>query len=372
MQQELIAAGRLATVGEMAAGVAHEINNPLTGVVGFSSLLLEKDIPEDIKRDVTVIFEGAKRIASITSRMLTFSRQTKPERTLVNINDVIENTVNFQKYQLDSNKIKVSLKLAPDLPRTFADAGQLQQVFLNIIMNAEWAMKKSRGSRKLTVKTENIEETIRISFKDNGPGIPKENLEKIFNPFFTTREVGEGSGLGLSISYGIVTQHGGKIYTRSRSGSGATFFIELPVTSGGKQLKFEQPDSTVTKNTVSASILVVDDDSLVQDFLGRVLERQGHGVDKAVNADEALEKLKNEIYDIIFLDIKLPGMSGTELYEEIIKDMPQFSERVIFITGDVMNRDSVRYIQSVGIPYLTKPFDVDTLLAKIDALLNKR
>ena len=229
LQQELNISSRLASVGQMAAGIAHEINNPLTGVIGFSDLLIKKDIPEDIRKDVNIIYEGAQRIASITSRMLAYARQYKPERALVNINDIIETTLSMRTYEMESSNIEVTPQLDPDLPTTMADAGQLQQVFLNIILNAETEMINAHGKGSLSVKTERIDNTIRISFKDDGPGIPKKNLERIFEPFFTTREVGKGAGLGLSVSHGIVTQHGGKLYARSTFGKGVTFIVELPI-----------------------------------------------------------------------------------------------------------------------------------------------
>ena len=229
LQEELYLTSRLATVGEMSAGIAHEINNPLTVVVGFSSLLSEKDLPEDIKKDVGIIHDGAKRIASITERMLAFARQRKPGRSSVNINDIIETTLTMRTHEMESSNIKVTTQLDPDIPLTYADAGQLQQVFLNIILNAEMEMKLAHDKGNLTVKTGRIDNTIRVSFKDDGPGITKKNLDRLFDPFFTTRDPDKGTGLGLSICYSIVTQHDGKIYAHSRLGRGATFFIELPI-----------------------------------------------------------------------------------------------------------------------------------------------
>ncbi|MEE9398877.1 MAG: PAS domain S-box protein, partial [Dehalococcoidales bacterium] len=194
LQQELILTGRLASVGQMAAGIAHEINNPLTGVVGFSRLLMKKkDIPEGIRKDVSIINEGAQRIADITSGMLTYARQQKPEQTSVNINDVIEATLAMRAYEMESSSIKVTTQLASDMPLTFADAGQLQQVFLNVILNAETEMINAHGKGSLSVKTERIDNTIRVSFKDDGPGIPKKNLERIFDPFFSTRDPDKGA-----------------------------------------------------------------------------------------------------------------------------------------------------------------------------------
>jgi len=229
-------ASRLASVGELASGAAHEINNPLTGVIGCAQLLLaRKGIPEDIRQDVEIINEGAQRVANIVKKLLVFARQTRPEQRYVNINELIRNTLDLQAYALAATNIKVSLQLARDLPMTIADPGQLQQVFLNLIMNAETEMKLAHDKGKLVIKTEHVDNIIRISFKDNGPGIAKENLESIFDPFFTTREVGEGTGLGLSICYGIMKEHGGRIRAESEPGKGATLIIELPVTDDGQR-----------------------------------------------------------------------------------------------------------------------------------------
>jgi signal transduction histidine kinase len=229
-------ASRLASVGELASGVAHEINNPLTGVIGYAHLLLaRKDIPADIRPDIEIINEGAQRVANIVKKLLAFSRQTRPEQRYVNINELIRSILDLQAYALAANNIKVTLQLARDLPMTIADPGQLQQVFLNLIMNAETEMKSTLRSGKLSIKTEQVDNIIRISFKDNGPGIAKENLEIIFDPFFTTREVGQGTGLGLSVCHGIITEHKGRIWAESEPGKGATLIIELPVTDDSER-----------------------------------------------------------------------------------------------------------------------------------------
>ncbi|PIX27264.1 MAG: hypothetical protein COZ67_03210, partial [Chloroflexi bacterium CG_4_8_14_3_um_filter_45_15] len=223
-------ASRLASIGQMAAGVAHEINNPLTAVIGYARLLqTKKDIPGDIRQDIDIIHEEAQRVANIVRKLLAFARQQKPERKLVNINDTISTTLDLRAYSLKTNNIEVTTQLDPDLPMTLADASQLQQVFLNIILNAETEMKLAHGKGKFLVKTAQVNNNIRISFEDNGPGIAEENLDRIFEPFFTTREVGQGTGLGLSLCHGIVAEHGGRIYAQSKLGKGATFVVELPI-----------------------------------------------------------------------------------------------------------------------------------------------
>ena len=371
LQQELIASSRLAIVGQMAAGIAHEINNPLTGVVGFAGLLLKKDIPEDIRKDVNIIYEGAQRIAGITSKMLIFARKQKPERTLMNVNDIIETTLAMRSYEMKSNNIVVATNLEPDLPVTIVDAAQIQQVFLNIIMNAEIEMRKAHNGGNLIVKTERIDNIIRVSFKDDGPGIPKKNMDKLFTPFFTTRDVGEGTGLGLSVSYGIVTQHRGKIYAKSTFGKGATFFVELPIVNEAEQLRLAEPVVEV-KKVAGAKILVADDEPVVQEFLDEVLSEEGYEVEIVENGDNALEKLDSEDYDIILLDIKLPGMNGTELYEQIQRIAKPLAKRVIFITGDTMNADTMTFILSSGAAYVTKPFDGEKIKREIDHVLSEK
>ncbi|MBM3155624.1 MAG: PAS domain S-box protein, partial [Chloroflexi bacterium] len=221
---------RLASVGEMTAGVAHEINNPLTAVTGYVQLLLDReDISPDARKDLAAINEGARRVAGIVQRLLAFSRQTKPERKYVDINQLIESTLVLRAYHLRTNNIEVTTSLAPDLPQTMADPGQIQQVILNLIVNAEMEMKSAHGKGRLTITTEKSDGTIKICVKDDGPGIKPELMDRIFDPFFTTREVGEGTGLGLSLCYGIVAEHNGKIYAESEPGKGATFIVELPV-----------------------------------------------------------------------------------------------------------------------------------------------
>jgi PAS domain S-box-containing protein len=229
LEQRAQVASRLSTMGEMASGIVHEINNPLTSVIGFAQLLTQQDLPKDAREYATIINNEGHRVASIACRILDFARHEKPERVYADINHLIESTIELQAYEMEAANIKVTTQLDPHLPRTTADAGQLQQVFLNIILNAKMEMQSAHGKGKFLVKTEAIDNTIRISFEDNGPGIPKKNLERIFEPFFTTKEVGTATGLGLSICHEIIANHNGQIYARSTPEKGATFIIELPV-----------------------------------------------------------------------------------------------------------------------------------------------
>ncbi|MCJ7653700.1 MAG: PAS domain S-box protein, partial [Dehalococcoidia bacterium] len=289
LEQKAQFASRLASVGEMASGIAHEINNPLTGVIGYAQLLMQEDLPDNIRKDLETINDGAQRVANVIQRLLAFARQTKPQRIYVNVNEVLATTLDLRGYHLQTSNIKVTTQLAPDLPLTIADAGQLQQVFLNLIVNAETEMNLARGHGKLTVKTQWINDTIRISFNDDGGGIAEENLERIFDPFFTTRQVGQGTGLGLSVCYGIVSEHGGRIYAESKPGKGATFIVELPIITEHKQLEFPEPAVQQQQKVTGAKILVVDDEPVVRKFISRVLAEEGHQVETVDNAEDALE-----------------------------------------------------------------------------------
>ncbi len=228
LQQELSASNRLAAVGELAAGVAHEINNPLTGVLGFSERLLRKSADEEIRQDLERIHNEAHRIAKVMDNLRTFTRRRELEKQYSDINDILHETLELRAYELKTGNIEVVTDLAPSLPEVEVDFHQIQEVFLNIILNAEQTMTEAQGRGKLTIKTGKIKSYVRISFTDDGPGISAEHLDKLFDPFFTTREKQGGTGLGLSVCHGIVAEHGGRLYAKSSPGKGATFFVELP------------------------------------------------------------------------------------------------------------------------------------------------
>ncbi|MFW6126028.1 MAG: PAS domain S-box protein [Chloroflexota bacterium] len=232
MQEQLMLADRLASVGELVSGVAHELNNPLTAVMGFAELLTERDLPEDVKEDVATIKREGDRAVKIVRDLLTFARKHPPSKQSVNVNRVIEDVLALRAYEHRVHDIEVVRELAPDLPGVMADYHQLQQVFVNLVVNAEHFMLEAHGRGTLTVRTEKTDGNVRASVADDGPGIAREALGRVFDPFFTTREVGKGTGLGLSISHGIVMEHGGRIWVESEQGKGATFVVELPAQAG--------------------------------------------------------------------------------------------------------------------------------------------
>ena len=373
LEDEAHVNSRLAAVGEMAAGIAHEINNPLTGVIGFSELILERDnLPEDLRKDILVISEGSRRVADIIKRLLTFARQTKPHKTTVDLNEIIDNTLKLRAYYLKTNNIELITKFDTDLPLSVVDPGQLQQVFVNLIVNAEQAMKKAHGKGTLTVTTEKHENNIRISFRDDGPGISKENMGRVFEPFYTTKEPGEGTGLGLSLSRSIILEHNGRMTVESEPGRGAMFIIDLPVYNtlppeGGARVSASAEKAPPKKQL---RILVVDDESSVRYVLERVLKHLNYSVDTIADAKTALEKIAaGENYDVILTDIRMPGMNGIEMYSYILEKAPSMANKTIFVTGDVMGTDVREFLVRYNLPYLSKPFHVKAVKDKIDDVL---
>jgi PAS domain S-box-containing protein len=370
LEQKAVVSSHMASIGELASGIAHEVNNPLASIVLYSQLLMEENLPNNIKRDVMSIYESAVRATNIIRRLLTFARQQLQKRIPVNINDIVEVTLELRKYALETSNIKVKTILDPDLPLIMADAVQLQEVFLNIILNAETEMKLYRGKGNLEIKTEKSNGKIIVSFTDDGPGISKENLSKIFNPFFTTRQVGEGTGLGLSICHGIIIEHDGKIYAESKRGKGATFYIELPIIKRPKRHKQKGSVPTKQRKITRSRILVVDDEIGILDSLSRILAKQGHKVETTDNCVDALDMIKTEKYDYILLDVKLPGMSGIEMFNEIKKHDRSIVKKLAIITGDTMEPATQEFLEYAKVPCFVKPFDTKNFIREINSLIN--
>ena len=237
LQLQLNLSNRLASLGVMVEGIAHEINNPLVSVIGFTEMLMYEDIPDNARESLKTISDSARRVADIVKNLLAFAQQQKLERTYINVNDIIQAALAMRAYPMEISNIRVTTQLDPTLPWTMADASQLQLAFLNIVINAEKGMKLAHGKGNLLIKTETKENNIRVSFTDDGSGIAEANLAHLFDPFFSTREVGQGIGLGLSVCYGIITEHNGQIYVKSQLGKGSVFTIELPIIAEEKDVE---------------------------------------------------------------------------------------------------------------------------------------
>ena len=377
LQQELNLTSRLASIGEVAAGIAHEINNPLTGVIGFAQMLAAMEMPEQMREAVDVINDGARRTAGIVQKLLTFARRNKTTKEYVDINAVLNSTLDIRAYEMKTNSIEVVSRFDPDLPKTMANTGQLQQVFLNIVINAEQAMAMAHVTGKLSIKTEIVNSKIRVSIADNGVGITKENLNKLFDPFFTTKGDNGGTGLGLSISYGIIKEHKGKIKVKSIAGKGATFIIELPIIS-----QTGEPEKTLSEVPVrkpkgvlnsGKRIFVIDDEPNICRVLYRLLSSNGYDVETVSNAQQAIDKLKDaNLYDLILLDLKMPGINGIEFYEAMEKIDPLLPNKVICITGDIISTQNKEFLEKAKLPCVTKPFSVEELMLTVKSNLGEK
>jgi PAS domain S-box-containing protein len=369
LQQQLIQADKLSGLGTMISGVAHELNNPLTAIMGNAeSLLMGKEISERQGRSLEVILRESERAAKIVSGMLTFAREHKQERGMIGINEVIMEAYRLREYNLKVSNIDVRLSLDDDLPPTYADPYQLQQVFTNIINNARDVLLDGGGG-SLIIRSMRAGEELVVEFEDNGPGIKKENITKIFDPFFTTKEVGRGTGLGLSIAYGIVNDHGGRIDVHSEPGKGATFTVHIPVVSRPRGTG-EAADEKKASRT-GKKILVVDDEQSVRDLLADVLSQRGHVVKTSSSGGQALTLIGSEGFDAILLDIKMPGMDGRELYAHILSDYPEMVKRIIFITGDTQSEDTQEFLKVFDSSYVAKPFRIEALYATLNRVLER-
>ncbi len=365
--------GHLASIGEMAAGIAHEINNPLTAVIGYSDMLAMMKLEGEAGEAAAQIHDGAKRVAAITQRLLTFARQKKPERRPVDLNAVARSTVELRSYSLRTSNVKVALDLDPRLPRTVADAQQMQQVLLNLIINAESAMTSAHGCGVLTVRTRSGDAGVQMLVADDGSGVPEELQERIFDPFFTTKEVGQGSGLGLSICHGIVSEHGGTISLRNLPAGGAEFCVEIPVVAAADdENQGSEVQSPQAGPRAGARILVVDDEPGVRGLLEKALSSDGHVVESVSDGTTALARILSGGHDIVMLDIRMPGMSGVDVHERVSRERPQLARRIVLMTGDVMAAETRAFVERTGARCITKPFDVRTILGVVRDIIRER
>ncbi|MEJ2245929.1 MAG: ATP-binding protein, partial [Acidobacteriota bacterium] len=377
LQQQLIQSEKLSAIGELISGIAHELNNPLTGVMGYSQLLkLREDLDDRAKENLHKINNLALRCQRIVQNLLSFARKQKPERTLTNINEIIEKTVELRSYELQVNNIEIHRNLDRDLPKTIADAHQLQQVFLNIVTNAEQAMLESngKGQLKIRTRTDSQNANIIVEIKDDGPGIPENHLNRIFDPFFTTKEVGKGTGLGLSLSYGMIKEHDGNIYVRSRLNEGSTFFVEIPIMANLQ----DDTESAIEipalghdfENLVrNRRILVVDDEKYILDFFVEAFQTVPMSVDTVNNGQAALQKMENIQYDIVITDFRMPQMSGKELFNWIREHRPRLANRIIFVTGDTVSNETRSFFEENHSRFLAKPFKIEEVKEVIQRVL---
>jgi two-component system NtrC family sensor kinase len=360
---------KLSAMGELVSGVAHELNNPLTGVLGYAQLLMGGATDARQRKSVERIFESALRCQKIVQNLLAFARRYPSEKRYLGLNGIIEKTLDLKAYQLRVNNLKVVKSLDPLIPKTMLDFNQMQQVLLNLITNAEHAIASNRGQGTLSLSTAARDGMIRLEVRDDGPGMPPEVLARIFDPFFTTKEVGEGAGLGLSVSYGIVKDHGGRIWAESRAGEGTSIMIEVPVVADAASEATPGAGQGPALAGRTLSILAVDDEAVILDLIVDAFGRDGrHTIDTAGSAREAIQKLERRTYDILLLDLKMPEMDGQQLFEEIRRRWPDMGRRVVFASGDTLHPATRHFLDHSGCPCVDKPFKLEHLANTIATL----
>ena len=360
--EQLVQQEKLAAIGQLVSGVAHELNNPLASVIAFSQLVMaNQDDVADRQESLQTIHDEAKRAAKIVSNLLTFARQHPPQRTTTILNDVIRSTLDLRRYALTVHGVELIEQLDPALPAIWADPFQLQQVFLNLIGNAEHVLAEWSGVRRISVSTEVRSGRIIATVRDSGPGIPASEVDHVFNPFYTTKSVGKGTGLGLSVSDGIVREHGGSIRVES-SGVGASFVVDLPIlTPPGADDAAPADTETPLSTNRAISMLVVDDEPAIRSAIMRYFAGLGHTVDAAGTGSDAHALLESRRYDALLLDLRMPDTSGDAIYRELLDRDPEHARRVIFLTGDVQSESTQRFLEESGRPSVMKPFTFDEL-----------
>jgi signal transduction histidine kinase/ActR/RegA family two-component response regulator len=370
IQEQLLHAERLSALGQLVSGVAHELNNPLAGVVGFAELAMRENSNTRCEKNLQRIVKESQRCQHIVRNLLNFARRTKAEQQALNINDLVENVLDLQSYQLKLDDVKVLPDLDRGLPLTLGDYHQIQQVLLNIINNAHQAMLEADGERALALRTRCEQGVIRIEIADTGPGISPARLSRIFEPFFTTKAPGKGTGLGLSLSQGIVKQHGGEIRVDSVVGKGTTFTVEIPVREA-KQEAARPSSARREKPDAPHTILVVDDEEVIVDLLREVLAAVGHKVETAQNGEQALDKILSTPFDAVISDLKMPGLDGAALYARVCDRKPEMAGRFVFSTGDLAGTATQDFFSRTGCPYLLKPFDMETVRSTLDRIFSR-
>ncbi|HZN02453.1 MAG TPA: ATP-binding protein [Candidatus Polarisedimenticolia bacterium] len=369
-QEQLMQADKLSSIGQLISGVAHELNNPLSGVLGFTQLLQASETSPKAKRGLDRIYGEAVRCQKIVQNLLGFARRYKPEKIAHDLVEVVEGVLDLRAYQLAVDNVEIERRYEKNLPPTLLDAHQIQQVVLNLVNNAHQAMMTvTDRPRRLSVALARREDRLHVAIGDTGPGIPPDRLARLFEPFFTTKEPGKGTGLGLSVSLGIVKDHMGNMSVDSAIGRGSTFWFDLPIVAVAASDGTAAAAATTSAKPPHAAglrVLIVDDEPVLRELLMDLLKSAGHEVESARDGRAALRLALEGRFDVILSDLKMPGLDGQGLYESVCRERPEMARRFVFTTGDVVNPDAEGFLQDSGCAYLSKPFKLETILAVVD------
>ena len=393
-QSKLLQTEKLAALGQMVSGIAHELSNPLTSILGYAQRALARPGASGFREEALRILQEAERGTGILRQVLHNARDTQPERRPVSLNQIVLRAMEHQRFTLAAEKIRVELDLDPVLPFVQGDPGQLQQVLLNLVANAQQAIEYQDGGGTIRLRTRRSgEQRVLLEVEDTGPGIPQAIQARIFDPFFTTKPPGVGTGLGLSIVLSVVREHGGQIHVVSPAQGGTRFRIEfpaavaapaeaLPVAVGlpapdqlhGPAAGVEWPSGRDDSRFVSARgnrVLVVEDEPTVARLIGDVLEDEGMRVDILLDGHEALDRAARESYDLVICDMKMPGLDGQNFYKSLARTGNPLRDHFLFVTGDIVAAPTHEFLERNHIPHVAKPFRVEELMEKVYRVLGQ-
>lgn len=368
---------KLSSIGKLVAGIAHELNNPIATILLLAQQSLQEEDIQETTSNLTKIVLESKRTANIVGNLLLFARQQVQEHELENINEILTNVLDNLAPAIEMNNIEISFELYKDLPSILVDSDQIQQVIINIVNNACQSMGTDPKNYTLKIITEvgpsiylsrsKMVQVVRIKFQDSGSGIHPDVLPRIFDPFFTTKKLEQGTGLGLSICHGIISEHGGHIWAESEYGQGATFFVELPIKTINSPLPAIE-DKQVKNPMIGSGykILIIDDEPNLLEIINRVLKRRGYQVNAVSNGEDGLTLALEINPDLILCDLLMPEVSGKDVYNQLKERAPELLNKIIFITGDSVSKESSQFLMETEIPYLNKPFELDFLIEFVE------
>lgn len=376
LQDRLSQSEKLSAIGNLVSGVAHELNNPLAGILGFAQLLLGRPPDQWTRQDVEKIEKNARRCQRIVESLLAFARQNRMSKRQANLNEVIDSVLNLNEYQFRMDNVEIVRDFDSTVPQFPIDVNRWQQVFINLASNAHQAIAAEESEeRRITFETRFLEDRVLVRVRDTGPGVPDHVKRRIFDPFFTTKET--GTGLGLGICFGIVKEHGGTIELENVTGAGASFLIEVPVRSSNLPRNSEPEQAKPVRNASRAGegrrVLVVDDDSYVCDVVERALQNHRYEVVVAKDGVEALEKAHGAEFDVIVTDVRMPGdIDGVELFETLKAERPDLADRFVFMTGNLLDTRTMGRLENLRVRFVEKPFDIHHLASIVNEIAASR
>jgi signal transduction histidine kinase len=373
LRQELAQAQKMDAIGHLVAGVAHDVSNPLAAIAAFSQLLrTDPRLPDDLRREAQLLVEEVDRTRRVVQNFLDFARRRPPERHPTDLRLLVDSVLDLQAFTIGSRGIEVEVEIEPDVPPVPVDRSQMQQVLLNLTMNAIQALAATGRHGRMRIHASltrrGVERVVALAVSDDGPGIPDEMLDRAFAPFFSTRPDGDGSGLGLPVSVDIVAAHGGRLrHERSATGRGATFVVELPLAEAVAgadvaAVAVQEPAAIAATDarpaTRPARILVVDDEPSIRRFVFQALQHAGFEPVLATSGPDAIDLVRNAPVDAILCDHRMSQMSGLDVYDALVAIRPELTDRFVFMSGDILDQGLREFAESHHAALLAKPFDL--------------